>query len=85
VRPELVFVPGVKEDFDRICAVFDSCDEWMVNGPLADGYQWVLERLDFRFDQQFRADAAAARSQGHFDEFVRAARMHVDALMKRDI
>lgn len=84
-RPELLFVGGGKDDFDHICTVFDSCDEWLANGPLAEGYKWVLEGLNFRFDAQFRADAADARSQGRFDEFLSAASMHMDAVMNMDI
>jgi hypothetical protein len=38
VRPELLFVPAVKDGFDEICSVFDSCDDWLANGPLADGH-----------------------------------------------
>lgn len=33
VRPELLFVPAVKDDFGDICSVFDSCDAWLANGP----------------------------------------------------
>ena len=62
VRPELLFVPAVKDDFERICAVFDSSDNWLANGPLADGHRWVLAGLDFRFDADFRT-AAACRPQ----------------------
>jgi hypothetical protein len=49
VRPELLFVPAIKEDFDYICGVFDSCNDWLTNGLLADGYRWVLVGLDFPF------------------------------------
>jgi hypothetical protein len=85
VRPELFFVPAVKDDFDRICGVFDSCDDWLANGPLADAHKWILEGLNFRFDAQFRADAADARSKGRFDEFLSAASMHMDAVENMDI
>jgi len=85
VRTELLFVPAVKDDFDQICGVFDSCDDWLANGPLADGYRWVLEGLAFRFDAQFRADAAAARGQGRFEKFLTDTSEHVDDLMNMDI
>ena len=85
VRPELLFVPAVKDDFDGICSVFDSCDDWLANGPLAEGYRWVLEGLDFPFDEQFRADAAAARGQGRFEKFLSDTSEYVDALMNMDI
>ena len=85
VRPELLFVPAAKDDFDHICSVFDSCDEWLANGPLADGYRWVLAGLDFRFDAQFRADASAARSQGRFEKFLSDTDERVDDLMNMDI
>ena len=84
-RPELLFVPAVKNDFDDICSVFDSCDDWLANGPLADGHQWVLARLDFRFDAQFRADVSSARSQGRFETFLSDTAEYVDALMNMDI
>lgn len=84
-RPELLFVGGDKDDFDHICAVFDTCDEWLTNGPLVDGYKWVLEGLEFRFDAQFRADAADARNQGRFDEFLSAASIRMDDEMNEDI
>ena len=58
VRPELWFVPAVKDDFHLICAVFDSCDEWLANGPLADGYKWIVEGVNFRFDEAFRVAAS---------------------------
>jgi hypothetical protein len=41
---------GRQRGFDDICSVFDSCDDWLANGPLADGHRWVLAGLDFRFD-----------------------------------
>lgn len=85
VRPELLFVPAVKDDFDEICGVFDSCEDWLANGPLADGHRWVLEGLDFRFDAKFRTEIADARSQGRFDEFLSATSEYVDALMNMDI
>jgi hypothetical protein len=85
VRPELLFVPAVKDDFDRICSVFDSCDGWLANGPLADGHRWVLEGLDFRFDADFRTAAAAARDQGRFDAFLRAASIRADAVRNWEI
>ena len=85
VRPELLFVPAAKDDFDHICSVFDSCDDWLANGPLADGHRWVLAGLDFRFDAQFRADASAARSQGRFEKFLSDADEDVDDLMNMDI
>jgi hypothetical protein len=84
-RPELLFVGGDKDYFNQICAVFDSCDNWLANGPLADGYRWVLEGLYFRFDAQFRADAADTRSQGRFDEFLSAASIQMDDEMNGDI
>lgn len=84
VRTELLFVPAVKDDFHQICAVFDSCDEWLANGPLADGYKWVVEGLNFRFDAQFRAATAAARSQGRFEDFLGAASVRTDAVMNMD-
>lgn len=85
VRPELLFVPAVKDDFDDICSVFDSCDNWLASGPLADGHRWVLAGLDFRFDAQFRADAAAARSAGRFEKFLSDSDEYVDALTNMDI
>ena len=85
VRPELLFVPAVKDDFDDICSVFDSCDDWLANGPLADGHRWVLADLDFRFDAQFRADASSARSQGRYETFLSDTAEYVDALMNMDI
>ena len=85
VRPELLFVPAVKDDFDEICSVFDSCDDWLANGPLADGHRWVSAGLDFRFGAQFRADASAARSQGRFEKFLSDTANYVDALMNMDI
>ena len=85
VRPELLFVPAVKDDFDDICSVFDSCDDWLANGPLADGYRWVLSGLGFRFDAQFRAAASTARNEGRFEEFLSDADEHLDALMNMDI
>jgi hypothetical protein len=85
VRPELLFVPAAKDDFDHICSVFDSCDDWLANGPLADGHRWVLADLAFRFDAQFRADASAARSQGRFEKFLSDTDEHVDDLMNMDI
>ena len=85
LRRELLFVPAVAEDFDQICGVFDSCDNWLANGPLADGYRWVQEGLSFRFDAQFRTDAADARNQGRFDEFLSAASVQMDAVMNMDI
>ena len=85
VRPELLFVPAVQEDFDDICSVFDSCDDWLANGPLADGHRWVLVGLNFRFDAQFRAAASAARSGGRFEKFLNDADEYVDALMNMDI
>jgi hypothetical protein len=83
--PELLFVGGDKDYFDHICAVFDTCDGWLTNGPLADGYKWVLEGLEFRFDAQFRADAADARNKGRFDEFLSAASIRMDDEMNGDI
>jgi hypothetical protein len=85
VRTELLFVPAVKDDFESICAVFDSCDEWLANGPLADGHKWILEGLDFRFDAKFRADLADARSKGHFDQFLEASSYQMDAAMNMDV
>jgi hypothetical protein len=85
VRTELLFVPAVKDDFEAICAVFDSCDEWLANGPLAEGHKWVLEGLNFRFDAQFRTDLADARSKGRFDEFLEANSYQMDAVMNMDI
>jgi hypothetical protein len=80
-RPELLFVPAVKDDFDQICAAFDSCDNWLRNGPLADGHRWAAAGLDFRFDAQFVSSVAAARSQGRFEEFLDSAALHADAVM----
>ncbi len=85
VRTELLFVPAVKDDFDHICSVFDSCDDWLANGPLADGHRWILENLDFRFDPDFRTAAATARGQGRFDAFLRAASIRADAIMNWEI
>jgi hypothetical protein len=85
VRPELLFVPAVKDDFDDICSVFDSCDNWLASGPLADGHRWVLAGLDFRFDAQFRAAAAAARSGGRFERFLSDSAEYVDALTNMDV
>jgi hypothetical protein len=85
VRPELLFVPAVKADFDRICSVFDSFDDWLTDGPLADGYRWVRDGLDFRFDADFRSAAAAARGQGRFDAFLRTALIRADAVMNWEI
>jgi hypothetical protein len=71
VLPELLlFVPAVKDNFHQICTVFDSCDDWLANGPIADGHRWAAAGLDFRFDTGFRANLAAARSQGRFKEFL---------------
>ena len=58
---------------------------WSGNGPSADAHKWILEGLNFRFDAQFRADAADARSKGRFDEFLSAASMHMDAVENMDI
>jgi hypothetical protein len=85
VRPELLFVPAVKDGFDDICSVFDSCDDWLANGPLADGHRWVLAGLDFRFDAQFRADVSSARGQGRYETFLSDTAEYVDALMNMDI
>lgn len=85
VRPELLFVPAVKDDFDQICAVFDSCDDWLANGPLADGHRWMAAGLDSQFDGRFRANLAAARSQGRFEEFLHEAALYVDAVMNWEI
>jgi hypothetical protein len=85
VRTQLLFVPAVKDDFENICAVLDSCDEWLANGPLADGHKWILEGLNFRFDAQFRADLADARSKGYFDDFLTAHSYQMDAVMNMDI
>jgi hypothetical protein len=85
VRPELLFVPAVKDDFDHICSVFDSSDNWLANGPLAFGHRWVLEGLDFRFDADFRTAAAAALGQGRFDAFLRAATIRADAVRNWEI
>jgi hypothetical protein len=85
VRPELLFIPAVKEDFDSICGVFDSCDTWLANGPLADGHRWVLAGLDFRFDARFRGATSSARSRGRFEEFLGDSADHVDALMNMDM
>ncbi|HEX3958319.1 MAG TPA: hypothetical protein VHZ03_17110 [Trebonia sp.] len=85
VRPELLFVPAVKDGFDEICRVFDSCDDWLANGPLADGHRWVLAGLDFRFDAQFRADVSSARSQGRYETFLSDTAEYVDDLMNMDI
>lgn len=85
VRPELLFVPAAKADFDDICCVFDSCDDWLANGPLADGHRWVLAGLDFRFDTRFRADASSARARGRFEEFISETANHVDAITNMDI
>jgi hypothetical protein len=85
VRPELLFVPAAKDDFDHICSVFDSCDGWLANGSLADGHRWVLAGLDFRFDAKFRADASAARSQGRFEKFLSDTDEEVDDLMNMGI
>jgi hypothetical protein len=84
VRPELLFVPAIKDDFDDICSVFDSCDTWLANGPLADGHRWVLAGLSFRFDAEFRADASAARNEGHFDKFLSDAEEQLDAAMNME-
>ena len=85
VRPELMFVPAVKDDFDKICAVFDSCDDWLANGPLADGHRWVAAGLDFQFDARFRARLAAARAEGRFEEFLNDEALYVDAVMNWEI
>lgn len=85
VRPELLFVPATNDDFGKICAVFDSCDEWLANGPLADGHHWVAVGLDFQFDAQFRANMATARTQGRFEEFLDEQAQYVDAVMNWEI
>lgn len=85
VRPALLFVPAIKEDFDHICGVFDSCDDWLANGPLADGYRWVLAGLDFPFNAGFRAEAAAARSEQRFEKFLNDTAHYVEALMNKEI
>lgn len=81
VRPELWFIPATQEDFVQICEVFDSCDDWMVNGPLTVGHQWVKAGLDFDFAPRFRAAASEARAQGRFGEFIEHATARYDALM----
>jgi hypothetical protein len=83
VRPEL-FVPAVKDDFDGICRVFDSCDQWLANGPLADGYRWALLGLDYRFDPEFRGQVFAALSEGRFEQFLDDTGAYVDRPMNMD-
>lgn len=85
IRPELLFVPAAKADFDDICCAFDSCDDWLANGLLADAHQWVLAGLSFRFDKRFRAAASSARAHGQFEEFISETADHVDAIMNMDI
>jgi hypothetical protein len=41
--------------------------------------------LDFRFAAGFRANLAAARSQGRFEEFLNGTDLHVDAVMSWEI
>ena len=84
VRPELLFVPAVKDDFDGICRVFDSCHKWLANGALADGHRWALSGLDYRFDPEFRAEAFAARREGRFEQFLDETGAYVDRLMNMD-
>lgn len=52
---------------------------------MANGFKWVLEGLNFRFDAQFWADTADARSQGRFDEFLSVNSYHMDAVANMDI
>ena len=85
VRPELLFVPAVKDGFGDICSVFDSSDDWLAKGSLTDGHRWVLAGLNFRFDAQFRAEVSSARSQGRYETFLSDTAEYVDALMNMDI
>lgn len=85
VRPELLFVPAVKDDFDKICAVFDSCDDWLANGPLADGHRWVAAGPDLHFDARFRPNSATARREGRFEDFLNDEALNVDAVMNWEI
>jgi hypothetical protein len=63
IRPERWLVPAMQDDFNHICRVFDSCDVWMSNGPLAAGHHWVQAGLDFDFSPEFRAAASQAIEQ----------------------
>jgi hypothetical protein len=81
VRPELWFVPATERDFVHICEVFDSCDGWLDNGPLAAGHEWVKAGLDFDFAPEFRAAASQARAQGRVEEFIESATERFEALM----
>ena len=85
VRPELWFVPATQDDFVLICAVFDSCDHWMSNGPLAAGHQWVEAGLDFDFSLEFRTAASQAIEHGRFQEFLDSTAERYDALMNWEL
>jgi hypothetical protein len=85
VRPELLFVPAVKADFEKICATFDCCDDWLANGPLADGHRWVAAGLDLRFDVRFRANLTTARREERFEEFLNDEALYIDSVMNWEI
>lgn len=62
-----------------------SSDDWLANGPLADGNRRALVGLDFCLDAQFLAVVSSARSQGRYETLLSDTAEYVDALMNMDI
>ncbi|MCW2133377.1 hypothetical protein [Arthrobacter sp. VKM Ac-2550] len=66
--PHFNFVPTQEKDFRSITDTFDELEKWIAEGDCANGWTWVTNGLDLRFDEEFRTQAESARDD--FQSFV---------------